>query len=305
MKAIHWLSSQLFGFESKRRPAELWSARIVESVVVLLTLDFVWKWAEETQRISEVVRPLAFAVWFDLSFLFGPSDYVLAAALTLCTLLGYFRLARWAYALAFLLLVVEYSTRYCLGEIPHSANLVGSAFFGLALGQQLFAEPVFQTRFFLGMTHFLCGLGYTLAAFCKLIATGWGWSQGTHLWVWIRSRDLHDVVLRGHSELNAFQELVLSHWWLATACLTFGWVSEALAWTVWLRRIRPYALMGVVGLHVGIYFTMGITFAHASILLISLIIPWEQLAELRNARLGGGPKLGKPERAVCVDATPG
>lgn len=290
MKAVHWLSEQLFGFRGERRPAEMWSARIVETVVVLLTLHFVWKWAEETQRISEVVRPLAFAVWFDLSFLFGPIDYVLVAMLTLFSLIGYFRLSRWAYSVAFLLLVLEYSTRYCLGEIAHSANLVGSAFFGLALGHLLFSMPHLQSRFFLGMTHFLCGLGYTLAAFSKLFATGWGWSSGTHLWVWIRSRDLHDVVLRGHSELNAVQELVLSHWWLATACLTFGWATEALAWTVWVRRIRPFALMGVVGLHVGIYFTMGITFAHASLLLVTLIIPWERVRGALLPPVGGGAK---------------
>jgi hypothetical protein len=136
-----------------------------------------------------VVLPLGIAQYVDVSLLFeGARAHWNAGLIAVLALLGFFRVWRWAYLGALLLLHVQYAARYTLGEIPHSANLAGMALLALALAVPAFRTPGRQRRFTLGFTYLFVGLGYTVSGFCKLVGTGIGWPDGHHLWMWINEK---------------------------------------------------------------------------------------------------------------------
>jgi hypothetical protein len=116
------------------------------------------------------------------------------------------------------------------------------------------------------------GLGYTSAAFCKLIGTGWYWPDGRHLWLWIHEKSIDAFSNFGVLDLNLFQEMALNHWWVATAFLTIGLVSEFVAISMMFRRYRMLAMAALLGLHVGIYAIMGIIFFESTVLMVFMFL---------------------------------
>jgi hypothetical protein len=249
--------------------------RLFELFVVGGTIYLAWYWGQYIPRISDIVLPLGIAQYVDPSFMYGTSlPYVNVGLITALVVLGYLRVSRYAYIAAFLLLHVQFAARYVLGEIPHSSNVLGMTLLGLALATLLFREASARRRFTFGFTYFFVGLGYTLAAFCKLIGTGPSWIDGRHLWMWIHEKSIDAFALTGELQFNLLQELALSNEWLATTMLTFSLMGELGAVLMWWRPLRTPAVLVVIGLHLGIYWIMNIMFYLTFYELLLLALPW-------------------------------
>lgn len=272
------LRRHLFGFERPETEGDQRHVRLLEAFVAGFTVYVAWTWGLFTLRIAEVVLPLGLARLVDLSFMYGgPLPVVNAALITTFTAIGFARVWRFGYAVALGLLLVQYAARFALGEIPHSANAVGTVLVGFALAPLLFRSPSEQRRFAFGFAVFFVGLGYTLAAASKLVATGPVWADGRHLWLWTYEKGIDTLSKTGTPGFNAVQQLALDHYAVATAQLVFGMVAEATAFLMWWRPFRWPVGLALIGLHVGIYLSMGIFFRAATVLLILVCLPWPLL----------------------------
>lgn len=269
------LFENLFESEREETAGEIVFFKLFELFVAAGTLYLAWTWGAYVQRISDVVLPLGIAQYIDVSFMFGNALPLLNAGLiSVFVVLGFFRVTRFAYLTAFLLLHLQYAARYSLGEIPHSSNMLGMTLLALALATLVFRDARFRRRFTLGFTYFFVGLGYTLSAFCKLVATGPSWPDGRHLWLWINEKSVDALSKAGAIDLNVLQELALSDYTVATAFLAVGLLTELCAWLMWWRRFRMPVIVAVIGLHLGIYLVMNIPFYLAVIELLLLGFPW-------------------------------
>lgn len=265
----------LFGFDREETAGEQIAVRLLEAFVAFAVIDIAWEWGLYTLRIADVVLPLGLAQWIDISFMHGNAlPLVNAALITGLVVLGFVRVGRWTYLGAFALLLFQYAARYSLGEIPHSANVTGTAFLAFALAPLLFDAETHRRRFAVGFTLFFVGLGYTLAAWSKLIATGPLWVDGRHLWIWVYEKGIDQAAKTGVFAFNPVQELALSEYWVATALLTIGLVTEFFAFLMWWRPFRALVGLAVVGLHIGIKLAMGILFGAATIIVALLCLPW-------------------------------
>lgn len=249
--------------------------RLFELFVAGGTIYLAWYWGQYIPRISDIVLPLGIAQYVDVSFMYGTAlPYANAAAITVLVVIGYLRVSRYAYAGAFLLLHFQFATRYVLGEIPHSSNVLGMTLLGLALATLLFRTGPQRRRFTLGFTYFFVGLGYTLAAVCKLIGTGPSWVDGRHLWMWIHEKSIDAFALTGDLHFNLLQELALSNEWMATTMLTVSLLGELGAILMWWRPLRTPMVLAVIGLHLGIHWVMNIMFYLTFYELLLLVLPW-------------------------------
>ena len=252
--------------------------RVFELFVALGSMYLASNWGLYILRISDVVLPLGIAQYIDVTFLFKHNlSIVNAVLISLLLLTGFLRWWKYAYLAAFLLLHLQYAARYCLGEIPHSSNMLGMTLLGISLAMVLYTDDDHRRRFALGFTYFFVGLGYTLAGFSKLVGTGLTWPDGRHLWLWIYEKSIDKYAKIGTLELNALQEIALDSHLVATAFLAFGLLTELAAFLVWWRPFRLPVMLGVLGLHVGIYLVMNIFFTLSVIELVFLAFPWPAL----------------------------
>ncbi len=274
---MHNLLRNLFDFERADTSGERLFFRIFEVVVLYFILSFAWEWGVYILKISDVVLPLGIANHIDVSFMFdSPLPLLNAAAITALMAAGFFRLWRFGYMGAFLLMHLQYVARYSLGEISHGSNVMGMALLGLALGAIFFNERKGARRFTFGFLYFFLGLGYVLAAASKLIGTGPGWVDGRHLWMWIAERSVDTFSITGAITYNHLQTLVLEHLPLATLILTFGLLTEFFGFLMWFRRTRPWIMTLLIVMHLGVLLTMKINFPANTVLLILLAYPWGQ-----------------------------
>ena len=265
----------LFDFEREETRGEILFFRIFEAFVALGTLYLAWTWGLYILRISDVVLPLGIAQYIDVSFFFGNVlPLVNAGLVTALIAAAFLRVSRWAYLGAFLLLHLQYAARYSLGEIPHSANMLGMTLLVLAVAMLVFRDARYQRRLTLGLTYFFVGLGYTLAGFSKLVGTGITWADGRHLWMWIYEKSIDLQAKTGVLDLNILQELALSHVSVATLFLAFGMLTELGAFLMWWRRFRFPVIVAVLGLHIGIFLVMNIMFYLSVFELLLLGPPW-------------------------------
>ncbi len=274
------LFDNLFGFhDADSRGQRIYRAAF-ELFIVLATCYLAWKWGRYTLRIGDVVLPLGLARYLDISFMHGNNLPLWNAALIcLLTACGFCRFGRWSYSLAFVLLLFQYAARFSLGEIPHSANLVGIGLLGYALADITFSAHATRSRFGLGFSIFFVGLTYTFSAWSKLIASGVRWPDGRHLWMWINEKAVDEIARSGFVELNWIQEWALENMVVATLFLAFGLVTELFAWLVWFRKCRYYVIWAILGLHVGIWLTMDILFQLSMVELLLLALPWPAIIE--------------------------
>lgn len=269
------LLRNLFDFEKPQTKGELIFFKAFELFILWGVIDLAWTWGAYILRISDVVLPLGIARFVDVSFMFGHHlSMANAVIITGLMIAGFFRLTRYAYAAAFLLLHLQYAARYSLGEIPHSSNMLGMTLLGLSLGMLLFGNDLHRRRFTLGFTYFFIGLGYTLSGFCKLIGTGITWPDGRHLWMWINEKSIDAFAKTGVLEFNVLQELALSAYPIATVFLVFGLLTELFAFLSWWKRFRRPIYLAVIGLHLGIFIVMNIFFRISTFELIILALPW-------------------------------
>lgn len=274
----HFLS-QLFGFDRAETQGERYFAYVFEAFVVAATLKYTWEWTSYVQKLSDVVLPLGVAHYLDVSLLFGPWAYGVAALLVVCLVLGFGRYWRYGYVAALLLLHLLFAARYSQGEIPHSSNVLGMTLMGFGLGLAAFDVERVRRRFAIGFTYFFVGFGYSISFFCKMIGTGPHWVDGRHLQLWIYEKSVDMFARTGTFDFTLAQSLALDHYWVATAFLTIGAVTELLAFTMWWPRFRVFAVLAVLGLHGGIYLTMRIIFDVTTIELILLALPWGCLVQ--------------------------
>lgn len=269
------LRTNLFEFEKPQSTGELIFFKCFELFILLAVANLAWSWGYYILRISDVVLPLGIARYVDVTFMFDHNlSLINAVAITGLMVAGFLRLTKYAYLAGFLLLHLQYAARFTLGEIPHSSNLLGMTLLGLSLAMLLFQDDLHRRRFTLGFTYFFVGLGYTLSAFCKLIATGVTWPAGRHLSMWINEKSIDAFAKTGILEFNMLQELALSSQGVATAFLTLGLLTELFAFLAWWKKFRMPILIAVIGLHIGIYFVMNIFFKLSVYELVLLAFPW-------------------------------
>jgi hypothetical protein len=271
-----YLLRNLFGFEVDETRGDRIFFRVLEAFIVGFTVYLAWTWALYTQRIEVVVLPLGIAQYVDISFMFDHGiSVIVAALLTGALTLGFARISTGpAYLVALLLFHLQYVARYSLGEISHGSNMLGMSVMGLAVGFLVFRDPAFQRKFALGFIYFFVGIGYTLAAFCKLIGTGINWPDGRHLWMWINERGIDLLSTYGHFDPNIAQQLILADYRFGTMALAFGLLTEFFGFLMWFRKTRYLIVLMIIGMHMGILITMSIFFDAFTIQLILLGFPW-------------------------------
>src|SRR5690606_13334081 len=107
------LLRNLFDFESEESRGDVLFFRLFELFIALGAMKLAWEWGAYTLRISAVVLPLGIARCVDVSFMFGSSlPLINAGVITAMVAVGFFRLGRMAYSGAFLLMLLQYATRY-------------------------------------------------------------------------------------------------------------------------------------------------------------------------------------------------
>ena len=287
MKVTNLLKNQLFDPSRNVSAGELLHFKIFELFVVIYVLAYSWSWGLYTQRLNEeVVLSLGMANYIDVSIFF---DYnlalVIAALISLLVLAAFFRIGnRWFYLVVMILFHLQYVIRYSQGEIPHSQNLIGLAVMILAVGSIFFPAGKFFPRFVFGGVIFFIGLGYTSAFFSKLIATGFHWFYGEHLWLWISEKSVDILSRDGSYQTNFLQELALQHGSVASTILLVGWLIELIGFTMWFKKLRPYTTALLIGMHFGITLTMNIRFDAFVMQLILVGFPWYRLIHIDSKR---------------------
>ncbi|MBX2818904.1 MAG: hypothetical protein KTR29_04455 [Rhodothermaceae bacterium] len=275
MSLLSTLSRELFDYEREETTGEIIFFKLFELFVAYCTIQYAWAWGFYILRLSDVVLELGVAIYIDANLFFGNGlAMVVAGIITVCVLLGFFRISKWGYVIAMLLLHLQFAIRFTQGEIPHSSNVIGMTLMGLALGVFMFNDAKYRRRFTMGFTYFFVGLGYFMAAICKLIGTGIFWSNGKHLWIWIHEKAIDAFAYTGILDYNILQEVSLSSAFFATTILTIGLLSEFFAWAMWWRKFRTVIILAVLGLHMGIYLVMNIMFWQTFFELILLAFPF-------------------------------
>lgn len=269
---------ELFGFERPETEGERRFFNLFELAALAWTLYFVWNWSIYIQSTRMVILPLGIAMHLDIQFMLGSWVAMLNAALiTVALVLGRWKQSGYAYLMALILFHFQYTARFCLGEISHGSNIVGTVLAGLAVGALGFKERKNYARFSLGFCWLFIGMGYASASLCKMVATGPSWISGAHLWLWIGERTVDTLSITGGIEYNLLQSYTLGSYALATAILAFGLFSEVIAVMYWHRKWRPWAGTAMLAVHLGIAWVMKIHFPANLFWLVVLSYPWERM----------------------------
>ena len=286
---VRRLSRELFSIGKSGTRGDRIYFRVVELFLLAYAVWYCWTWGVYMQEnMTSVLLPLGIAQYIDVSFMFehyfGPGNAVLVGVLGL---LGFTRLWRPSYLLALFAFHLQYVARYSLGEISHGSNLIGMGILGLGIALLAFQSETNRQRFTFGFLYFFIGLGYTSAAVCKLIGTGITWPDGHHLLMWIAERKVDTLSKFGAFEPSVLQELVLADYRFGTLFLLIGLLTEAISFGMWWRRYRHLVVILVVGMHIGIFFTMNIFFHASTYLLLLLALPWNRIIDYVLAAANG------------------
>lgn len=269
------LLKNLFDFERQQTRGELIFFKLFELFIAWSVVGLAWSWGSYILQISDVILPLGIARYVDVGFMLNNHlPIVNAGLITALMLVGFFRVSKYAYLAAFLLLHLQYAARFSLGAIPHSSNLLGMTLLGLSLAMLLFADDLHRRRFTMGFTYFFVGLGYTLSGISKLIGTGITWPDGRHLWMWINEKGVDAFAKTGLLDFNILQEIALSAYPIATAFLILGLTTELCAFLSWFKKFRMPIYVAIICMHIGIYFVMNIHFKLSIYELALLALPW-------------------------------
>lgn len=267
----------LFKYDKPETKGEFIFFKLFEFLILYQVIYFAWAWGTYIPFLGDVVLPLGIAHYLDISFMFSWIAWLNAALITLFVLLGFLRQQRFPYFISFLLFHLQYTARFSQGEISHGANLTGMSLLAIGLAYAVFADPVYRHKTALGLVLFFVGLGYTSAAFTKLIGTGIGWPDGRHLWLWMAERATDRLSQTGNFQFNAIQDIVLQNHGVATLFLLSGWITEFLGFTIWFKRSRPFIAIALIALHFGVLITMNISFSAFVEILIFIGFPWYKL----------------------------
>ncbi len=280
------LAQNLFDYDKPETEGEVIFYKLFEAFIIGYVIHLTWYWGLYIERISEVVLPLGLAVYIDPSFMFDSSLPIWnAVIITVLAVAGFFRISpKITYSVAMLLFHWQHVTRFTLGEIPHSANLIGMTFLGFAIAHVCFNEQLRIRRFSLGFMYFFAGLGYTSAAFSKLIGTGITWADGRHLWMWMSEKSVDIISRTGDWAPNFLQTLAFDFVWIATIILLIGWITELIGVAMWYKKYRSLVITLIIGMHIGITMTMNIRFDAFVAQLILMGYRWDKLIDYGLAR---------------------
>jgi len=267
----------LFQYDRPETKGEFIFFKLFEFLILYQVLFFAWDWGNYIPALGDVILPLGIAHYLDISFMFGWIAWLNAALITLFVLWGFLRQQRFPYFISFLLFHLQYTARFSQGEISHGANLTGMSLLALGLAYAVFSTPVQRRKTTIGLVLFFVGIGYTSAAFTKLIGTGFTWPDGRHLWLWIAERATDRLSQSGSFQFNAIQEIVLQNYGVATLFLVAGWITEFLGFALWFRKIRSFIAVALIGLHFGVLISMNISFSAFVEILIIIGFPWYKL----------------------------
>ena len=296
---IEKLLKNLFDFEREETAGEILIYRFFELVVVYWTINYAWRWGPYLSRLKDTVLPLGIAEYVDITFMFNhPLGIINAVLMTVLVLMGFFRIWRYAYLATLLVFHLHYVARFSQGEISHGSNMVGTIIFALAVATLVFEHRREIRRAALGLTYFFIGSAYTSAALCKLIATGPTWPHGHHLWMWIQERTVDQFSMTGSIDYNWLQQLALDHTLIGTAILTVGLLAELFAFLFWYKRTRALAGTMVVGMHIGIWGVMRLTFSANTYILLILAYSWPRLIDWGLERLD--PAMSEKIKALSL-----
>jgi hypothetical protein len=273
------ITENLFGKPDQLTSAHRFYFKLFELYIVYETINLAWEWGLYTLKISDVVLPLGIANLIDISFMHDNYLPIInAIAISILLVLSFFRKgSKWQYAVVFVLLHFQYVARFSIGEIPHSANLVGMAIFSFAVGLAAFQNELHRYRFIIGFTIFYIGLGYFSASISKLIGTGPNWIDGRHLWLWIAEKSTDILSREGQFNYNFVQITALKSIPAATFMLFIGIATEFFGILIWFRKLRPYVALALIGMHFGVMMSMNIRFDSFMIELIILGFPFPEL----------------------------
>ncbi len=273
------ITSNLFdGPEELTRAHQIYF-KFFEFFVVYEVIKLSWEWGLYTLKITDVVLPLGIANLIDISFMHGNQLPIINAVLiSAIMLISFFRIgSKWLYSIAFILLHFQYVARFSIGEIPHSANLVGMALFSFALGIAFFEKASSRYRFIFGFTIFYIGLGYFSASISKLIGTGPGWIDGRHLWLWIAEKGTDILSREGEFSYTIVQTLALNSIPAATLMLLIGISTEFFGILCWFKKLRPFIILSLIGMHFGVMLSMNIRFDSFMMELLILAFPYPEI----------------------------
>jgi len=267
-----------FGFEA----AESWGERATYHVLELFLLQYAvrwaWDWAAVIGTLTRIVEPRGLARDIDLGGLVGgASALVIAALISACALaLACGRSRAVAASSLVVLLHVQYVLRHSLGKVTHGSQFVGVGLVMLAVSALAMPSSRSRRRLALVGTRLFIGAGYVCAGLMKLASTGPSWVDGRHLALWISETGIDWLSRAGHIELNALQRSCLDHPALATALLGLGLFAELSGFLLWFRATRAGAAVALIGLHLGIWATLGIRFDSfiGLLVIIGLPLPW-------------------------------
>lgn len=290
MSVLATLQENLFEKDEDVHVGHAYFFKIFELFVVYETIRHAWLWGLYTLKIQDVVLPLGLANYIDISFMHGNSLPIVTAVLTsILVVASFFRLgSKWQYMLAAVLFHFQYIARFSIGEIPHSANLIGMSLLAFGIGFIYFDDAKKRMRFIIGVIIFFAGLGYTSAAISKMIGTGITWVDGRHLWLWMAEKSTDILGREGTFAFNFLQNLAFQYIPVATIILIIGLLSEFFGFLMWYKKTRLYMALALIGMHIGITLTMNIRFDSFVVELILLGFPWPAILPkiIKNHSLG-------------------
>lgn len=277
------LLTNLFDPHAPETRGERVQGALFELSAIAILAYFAFEWAFVMSHYQRVVKPLALARYVDVSLLFE-LRWALANA-TLLTLLGLLALVMRMprlHLVGVALFHLQFVARYSLGKASHASHFAGIALLSLGVAALLF-EGKLVRRAAVGLTVFFYGLSYSCAALVKLIATGPRWVDGHHLWLWIHEKQIDLTSQFGSWSPNLLQRFMLESRALATLSLTFGLLTEAFAWLMWWQKPRPFVMLALVGMHLGVQLTMDISFWANQVMLSMLALPIASWIDRRAA----------------------
>lgn len=270
---------------------------VFELAMLRGVLDDLWVWTQILPTLPGPIEPHGVARWLDLSCMYAPPWARFNALVTLALLmLGFLRVWRGAYLAALVGYHFHYAARYSVGKIGHASNVLAFVLLGLGIAQLAYHDPVLRRRASVGFTLVLLSIGYTWAAVCKLSAAGLGWANGSHLWLWIREKWVDTASLTGDRQANLLQRAAVHSAAFSTIILGFGLAAETLSSLMLLRRLRRYVLLALVGMHLGILYTMHIAFLNNIYVLLAIALP---IAELVDCYVVGSPLAARLEALLA------
>lgn len=262
--------------------------KVFELLVLFLSVKESINWMIYIKNYEEIVIPVGLANYININYLFSePWMYIHSGCIILFCVAGFIRKGKYSYLVVLILLHILYAARFSFGKVSHGANFLGISLLLLSLSFLFYSKPENRRKFVFEACFFLFGIAYVSSGVSKLIGTGLHWPDGQHLLLWIAEKQIDQLSQHGETSLNALQLLIMKHYWLATCFLFIGLITELSGFLLWFKKSRPWIALLLIGMHIGILFTMNILFDQFVLFLAIVAMPWFKITDryLRNIHI--------------------